>query len=108
MDTLTFEFKLATAPMSPFVIVAGGADANRDGRIENQSEVDVFAAKGGNLWSRSQTVATPTKGMLFSVTFTIGIGVRWTLEIKNAAGAVLYSGANTTVFNTENVSYVLS
>ena len=46
--------------------------------------------------------------MLFAVTFTVGGGVAWELVVKDDAGKVRYQGANTTVFNTETVSYHLT
>jgi len=107
-DTLTFVLTLPNGPTSPVVIVAGGADVNGDGTISNTDEVAAFADKGNNVWTRDQPVAGVTTGMLFAVTFTVGIGTKWQLVITNEADKVLYQGGSTTFFNTETVAYHLS
>lgn len=105
---IVFEFTLPNGPKSPIVIVSGGADANRDGQIENASEVGAFTREPNNMWTRKQQVVGPTDGMLFAVTFTVGPGVAWNLRISDANKRTLYTGANTTMFPSETVSYYLT
>jgi hypothetical protein len=106
MENLTFTFTLPHGANSKFIQVSGGADADRDGTIEDNTEVAAFS-RNGNVWTRQQQVNSPTDGMLFAVTFTVGPSVAWSLVITNGAGKSLYQGANTTLIATETVSYRL-
>ena len=69
---LYFNLKLLKSPTSPFVIVAGGADADGNGVIDQASEVSAFKRGTGHAWTHTQTVSAQTKGMLFAVVFTVG------------------------------------
>ncbi len=104
---INFEFRLPSGPKSSFVIISGGADADRDGRIEDDTEIAAFVRDKDNTWTRKQEVAAQTKDMLFAVTFTVGAGVPWSLKITDPTGKALFTGANTTMFPSETVSYVL-
>ena len=105
-DKLTFELALPNGPNSAVVIIAGGADADQDGTIDNGEVASLVSS--GNVWSRDQDVQLPTTGMMFAISFTVGSGVDWKLVIKNAAGTVLYSDNGTTVFAHETLGGVLS
>jgi hypothetical protein len=106
MPEIKFELSLPDGPRSAFVVVAGGADADHDGTIEDNAEVSTFT-RDGNTWSHNQRIDDPVSGTRFFVTFTIGQDVRWELVIKNDAGAVLYRNQNTTVFHTSEIRWHL-
>ena len=107
MNTLRFELKLPSGANSNFVIVAGGADINRDGAISNASEVHSFTAQPNNLWTLDQPFQGSASGMIFAVTFTVGANVKWELTVKDDSGTVLFSGKNTTIAPFETVSFHL-
>ncbi|MFT3697451.1 MAG: hypothetical protein QM831_30190 [Kofleriaceae bacterium] len=107
MDTLTYTFKIQGPAKSPAVIVAGGADSNRDGVISNADEVAALQTTDSSTWTRTQNVAGATSGMAFAVHFTVGVGVPWQLTIANAAGTTLFSAASTTIWAFDTVSYIL-
>ncbi|NVB85786.1 MAG: hypothetical protein HOV81_45910 [Kofleriaceae bacterium] len=106
MTEIKFELTLPDGPRSPVVIVAGGADGNRDDVIDNAEEVKAFV-RDGNTWSRKQEVDDRLAGMRFIVTFLVGQNVRWELTIKDAGGHVLYRNQNTTVLHTGEVRWHL-
>jgi hypothetical protein len=108
MERIRFEFKLPNGPKCPIVIVAGGADADRNGKIENKSEIGVLYREDQNTWTREQRVSKPTSGTIFAVSFTVGVGVVWSLTITDSANRVLYSGTHTTAFPSDTVSDILS
>ena len=103
---IEFELTLPKGPKNAIVLVSGGADADRDGTVEDDEEVEAFK-RTGNTWKRKQLVSDPTTGMLFGVTLTVGRDVSWKLEIKDATGSVLFSDSNVTTFSSEVVSGML-
>ncbi len=105
MPDITFTLTLPDGPNSPVVIVAGGADSDGDGTIEDNSEVAAFQ-RAGNVWTRTQSLAG-ISGTKFFVTFTVGADVRWELVITDAAGKALYTNQNTTVFHTGEIKWQL-
>jgi hypothetical protein len=105
VNTLKYELKLPNGANSNFVIVAGGADLNRDGAISNAEEVRVFAAQANNVWTLDQPFQGNASGMIFAVTFTIGVNVKWELTVKDDSGAVLFSGRSTTIAPFDTVSF---
>ena len=107
MPEIKLELTLPDGPKSPFVIVAGGADANHDGEITEPDEVGAFAREG-NVWTLKQVIADPLKGTKFCVIFAVGQDVRWEFRIKDAAGKELYSNQNTTVFHTGEIRWAIS
>jgi hypothetical protein len=102
---ITFTLRLLDPPTSPFVVVAGGADGDRDGTIEDNGEVGIFDRVSNRAWNRTQEVQVPTIDMIFGVSFTVGTGVRWELVIKDAGATILYSGGSTTLFASETVAF---
>lgn len=98
---ISFELKAASNPTLPVLIVAGGADADQNKKVDH-GEVATFS-RTNNTWSRKQVVQDPTTGMLFGVTMTLGVGIQWALTITGA-GATLHSSSGTTAFNSETVS----
>lgn len=107
MNSLKYALFLPNGANSNVVIVAGGADVNRDGVISNADEVKSFKAETNNTWTLEQSYPGNASGMLFAVTFTIGVHVKWELTVKDGAGTVLYSGKSTTSQPFETVSYHL-
>jgi hypothetical protein len=108
MNTLTFVFTALKQPIGFHVIsVAGGADSDGNGIVDQNSEIDAFQ-RNGLVWTRTQTVALATKGMLFAVTFAMGVGTPWQLAITNQAGALLFSGGNISGLPVDQVSSYLS
>jgi hypothetical protein len=101
---LTFEVKLPAGPNSDHVIIAGGADADRDGTIEDNGEYGVFT-RNANTWTYTQTVPGPISGMAFYVQMTVGPNVPYELTIKDSAGTVVYANSNTTVDVTEYIRW---
>lgn len=108
MAKLIFTLKLPKGAKSPVVLAAGGADGDGNGLISKDSEVGIFKRKEGevNVWVREQDVEADTKDMLFAVTFTVGVGVAWQLDIRSGI-ETLFTAANTTVFPSETVSFFL-
>jgi hypothetical protein len=107
MNKLTYELFLPNGANTNVVIVAGGADIDRNGVISNASEVASFTAQPNNKWTRDQPFSGNASGMIFAVTFTVGVNVKWELTVTDAAGTVLYSGKSTTNTPFETVSYHL-
>jgi hypothetical protein len=107
VNSLNYALYLPNGANTNVVIVAGGADVNRDGVISNANEVKSFTAAPNNTWTLDQGYAGNASGMLFAVTFTIGVNVKWELTVKDDAGTVLYSGKSTTHQPFETVSYHL-
>jgi hypothetical protein len=108
MRKIKFTFRLPDGPKSPFVVVAGGSDANHDGKVDQNSEVAVFSKTSNWVWERTQDVADPLADTYFAVAFTIGADVRWHLVITDDTGAVRFSSANTTMLPSETVRGRLS
>jgi hypothetical protein len=104
---LNFELKLPNGPNSPFVIIAGGADIDRDGTVEDNDEYAIFA-RNANTWTRQQAVTGSVSGMLFYVQFTVGPNVPYDFTIKDAAGGLLFSNQNVTSGATESIRWTLS
>lgn len=104
---LNFELKLPAGPNNDNVIIAGGADADRDGTVEDNGEYGAFT-RSGNTWTHAQTVSGPVAGMPFYVQMTIGPNVPYELSIKDSAGTIHYSTSNITVGITEYVRWTLS
>jgi hypothetical protein len=109
MSQIKFELRLPNGPGSNVVIVAGGADSNRDGRIDQNSEIAAFTRNGndGHTWSRTQTIGDQISGTEFYVSFMIGVGVRWELTVTDDAGKVLRQASNTSVLAWSDVLGVL-
>jgi hypothetical protein len=108
MSQIKLELTLLDEPRSPFVVVAGGLDADRDGTVEDDDEVQAFTRNGTkNVWSRTQILDGEVSGTRFFVTFTVGAEVRWELVIKDASDKVLYINQNTTVFHTGDIRWHL-
>jgi redox-sensitive bicupin YhaK (pirin superfamily) len=107
METIKFELRLPNGANGHIVIVAGGADADHDRTVEDNGEISVFKRMEKNLWTVTQEVQRPTLGMLFAVQITVGRGTQWELVIKNKAEQTLYSGASTTSYDAETISYFL-
>ena len=103
---LKFELTLPNGTTYPYVIVAGGADADRDGTVEDNGEYGAFT-RTGNVWSYTQIVPSPLHGMLFYVQLTVGPSVGYDLTIKDAAGSLLYRNQNVTVDATETIRWEL-
>ena len=102
-----FEVKLPNGPNTDHVIVAGGADADRDGTVEDNGEYGVFT-RNGNTWTYTQTVPGPVAGMLFYVQLTVGPNVPYELKIQDSAGNPHYSTGNVTIGITEYVRWSLA
>ena len=96
---LKFKLSLPQGPNSTTVIVAGGADADRDGTVEDNGEYAAFT-RNGNVWTHDQTVQGPVSQMIFYVQATCGPHVPYELEITDGAGAKLYKYDNV---STDNV-----
>jgi hypothetical protein len=107
MNTLRYELKLPNGANNNFVIVAGGADINRDGTISNADEVRSFTAQPNNHWTLDQPFQGNASGMIFAVMFTVGVNVKWELTIKDDSGTVLYTGKSTTIDPFDTISYHL-
>jgi hypothetical protein len=102
MPEIRFELTLPDGPNSSFVAVAGGADANHDGSIQEPNEVGAFA-RSGNVWGHKQIIADPVSGTAFSVVFAVGGDVRWTFTVHDGGGKELFSDSGRTVFNVSEI-----
>lgn len=90
---LNFKLTLPQGANSTTLIVAGGADADRDGTVEDNGEYQAFV-RDGNVWTCSQTVPGPVSQMIFYVQATCGPHVPYELEITDGGGAKLYHYTN--------------
>lgn len=107
MSEIKFELQLPDGPGSDVVIVAGGADSNHDGKIDQDSEIAAFT-RDGHTWRRRQTLSGAVGGTAFYVSFVIGAGVRWELAITDGAGKVLHHSKNTSVLEWSDAAGVLA
>jgi hypothetical protein len=100
METIRFVF--TAIPTSSFVVVNGGADADKDNTIEDNGEQGAFT-RFGNTWTRQQDVLSPLRGTLWGVAIGIGVGVAWTLQILDKNNTVLHSDHGTTTIAVDEL-----